>query len=159
MSTYNSRAEDRSVSELLSEVSSEVGKLVKKEIELAKMETSDSVSKAAKAGAMLGAGGVGAFVGLLILAMAAAWGLAEIMAPGLAFLIVAVLFFVVAGALAAAGRKKMKQVQGPKQTMKTLRQDVQVAKDSLARGASGGTGSSYAGGGQWSQQWQSRGGR
>ena len=157
MSTFNSRAEDRSVSELLSEVSSEVSELVKKEIELAKIETRDQVSKAAKAGAMLGAGGVGAFVGLLLASMAAAWGLAEVMPPGFAFLIVAILFFLTAGALAAAGRKKMKQVQGPKETMRTLKQDVQIAKDSISRGAS--SAPSYSGSSQWSQQWQSGGGR
>jgi uncharacterized membrane protein YqjE len=157
MSTFNSRAEDRSVSELLSDVSSEVSELVKKEIELAKIETRDQVSKAAKAGAMLGAGGVGAFVGLLLASMAAAWGLAEVMPPGFAFLIVAILFFLVAGALAAAGRKKMKQVQGPKETMRTLKEDVQIAKDSISRGASATP--SYSSSSQWSQQWQSGGGR
>ncbi len=157
MSTYNSRADDRSVSDLLSEVSSEVGQLVKKEIELAKLETRDQVSKAAKAGAMLGAGGVGAFVGLLLISMAAAWGLAEIMPPGFAFLIVAIFFLVAAGALAAAGSKKMKQVQGPKETIRTLREDVQVAKDSISRGASGTP--SYSSSSQWGQQWQSREGR
>ena len=155
--SYNSRADERSVSDLLSDVSSEVGQLVKKEIELAKLETREQVSKAAKAGAMLGAGGVGAFVGLLLISMAAAWGLAEIMPPGFAFLIVAILFFVCAGALAGAGSKKMKQVQGPKETMRTLREDVQVAKDSISRGASGTP--SYSGSSQWGQQWQSRGGR
>jgi uncharacterized membrane protein YqjE len=129
------RTEDRSLSELLSQVTGELGELFRKEVELAKVETSEQVSRAVKAGAMLGAAGVVAFLAAMLLAWAAAWGLAEVIPTGLAFLIVGVVFLIVAAVLGSAGKKKMSNVSPvPDQTVATLRADVQVARDSIARG-------------------------
>jgi len=130
------RTEDRSLSELLSDVTGELATLFRKEVELAKVETSEQVSRAVKAGAMLGAGGVVAFLAVMLLAWAAAWGLAEVMPTGFAFLAVGVVFLLVAALLGSAGKKKMSSVSPvPDQTVATLRADVQVARDSFARGA------------------------
>ncbi|MDQ6726884.1 MAG: phage holin family protein [Actinomycetota bacterium] len=130
------RTEDRSLSELLSDVTGELATLFRKEVELAKVETSEQVSRAAKAGAMLGAAGVVAFLALILLAFAAAWGLAEVLPTGFAFLVVGVVFLIVAAILGSTGKKKMASVSPvPDQTVDTLRADVQVARDSFARGA------------------------
>ncbi len=130
------RAEDRSLSELLSDVTGEIATLFRKEVELARAETSEQVSRAAKAGAMLGAAAVIGFLTLILLAFAAAWGLSEVVPEGVAFLIVGVVFGIVAAVLASAGRKKIASVNPmPDQTVQTLKADVQVAKDSFARGA------------------------
>ncbi len=129
------RTEDRSLSELLSEVTNELGTLFRKEVELARIETSEQVSRAAKAGGMLGAAAVIGFLDLILFSFAAAWALAEVVPEGVAFLIVGVVFAVVAAALAIAGRKRLAAVNPiPDQTIETVRQDVQVAKDSFARG-------------------------
>ena len=130
------RTEDRSLSELLSEVTGELSTLFRKEVELARVETSEQVSRAAKAGGMLGAAAVIGFLDLILLAFAAAWALAEVMPTGLAFLIVAIVFGIVAAVLASVGRKRIASINPvPSQTVQTLKDDVQVAKDSFARGA------------------------
>ena len=130
------RAEDRSLSELLSDVTSEIATLFRKEVELARVETSEQVSRAAKAGAMLGAAAVIGFLTLILLAFAAAWGLSEVVSEGVAFLIVGVVFGLVAAILASAGKKRIAAVSPvPNQTVQTLKDDVQFAKDSFARGA------------------------
>ena len=130
------RAEDRSLSELLSDVTSELATLFRKEVELAKVETTEQVQQAAKAGAMLAAAGVIAFLDLILLAFASAWALAEVMPTGLAFLLVAIVFGVVAAVLVSVGKKKFASVNPvPNQTVQTLKADVQVARDSFARGA------------------------
>ena len=130
------RTEDRSLSELLSDVTGEIATLFRKEVELARVETSEQVSRAAKAGAMLGAAAVVGFLTLILLAFAAAWGLSEVVPEGVAFLIVGVVFGIVAAVLASAGKKKIASVNPmPDQTVQTLKADVQVAKDSFARGA------------------------
>ena len=55
---------------------------------------------------------------------------------GVAFLIVGVVFAVVTAVLAVAGKKRIASVNPvPTQTVQTLKSDVQVAKDSFARGA------------------------
>jgi membrane protein implicated in regulation of membrane protease activity len=129
------RTEDRSLSELLSDVTTEVATLFRKEVELAKAETTEQVSRAAKAGGMLGAAAVIGFLDLILFSFALAWALAEVMPEGAAFAVVGVLFAIVAGVLAMAGKKRLATVNPvPNQTVQTLRDDVQVAKDSFARG-------------------------
>ena len=130
------RTEERSLSELLSEVTNEIATLFRKEVELARVETSEQVSRAAKAGGMLGAAAVIGFLDLILFSFAAAWGLAAVMPTGFAFLIVAVVFAVVAAVLVQVGRKRLANVNPvPNQTVQTVKADVQVAKDSFARGA------------------------
>ena len=130
------RADERSLSDLLSDVTSEIATLFRKEVELARVETSEQVSRAAKAGGMLGAAAVIGFLDLILFSFAAAWGLAAVMPTGLAFAIVAVVFAIVAGVLFTTGKKRMAAVNPvPDQTIQTVKADVQVAKDSFARGA------------------------
>ncbi|HWI04857.1 MAG TPA: phage holin family protein [Acidimicrobiales bacterium] len=129
------RTEERSLSELLSDVTTEIATLFRKEVELAKAETSEQVSRAAKAGGMLGAAAVIGFLDLILFSFALAWALSEVVPEGVAFAIVGVLFAIVAGALAMAGKKRLANVNPvPNQTVQTLREDVQVAKDSFTRG-------------------------
>lgn len=121
--------------------------LISKEVELAKLEARDEISKASKAGALLAATGVAAFLGLLLLSFAVAWGLAAVIPTGLAFLAVGVVYLGVAGLLFGRGREQLAEVSpAPEQTMATLKEDVQVAKAALSRGA----GSSTPASGRWS---------
>ena len=128
--------QDRSLSELLADMSSQVSALISKEVELAKLEVKDQVSKASRAGALLAATGIAAFFGLLLVSFAAAWGLAAVIPTGFAFLIVGVVFLGVAGVLFGKGRKQLAEVSpAPGQAMASLKDDVQAAKAALARGA------------------------
>jgi hypothetical protein len=129
--------EERSLSELLSEMSNELSVLLRKEVELIKVETKDTVSQAVRAGALLGAVAVGGLFALLLLAMAAAFGLAEVMPTGVAFLLVGILFLGIAGVSFAMARKKLAEVRPPEQAIATIKEDVEVAKASIQRGASG----------------------
>ena len=132
----NYRMEDRSLSDLVSEMTRDLGTLFRKEIELAKVETSEQVSRATKAGALFGATAVIGLVALMLLSMAAAFGLAEVIPTGAAFAVVGVVFLVAAAVLGMSGKKKMQSVSPvPSQTVHTLRRDVEVARNSIARGA------------------------
>ena len=132
-------AEDRSLKDLFSEMTSQLSLLVRDEVELAKVEMKEKASLAGKGGAALAVGGVAALVGVLLLSFAAAWGLAEVMAPGVAFLVVAVVYLVLAAVMVASGRKRLNQMKPPvpEQALATVKQDVQVAKGSLQRGMNG----------------------
>jgi hypothetical protein len=134
-------AEERPLGELLSDMSSQVQDLLRKEVELAKLETKEQVSKAGKAGALFGAAGVTGFVALLLLSFAAAWGLAETIPTGLGFLAVGLLYAVMAGILVTLAKRKLRDFSPvPQQTITTLRHDVETAKESLSRGAGNGPG-------------------
>jgi len=103
--------EERSVGDLVSDVSQKVSTLVREEIELAKAEVSEKVSELAKGAAVGAAAGVFAFLGLILLMHAIAWLLTELFFGDniwLGFLVEAVLFFAVA---AAAGMIAYKALQ------------------------------------------------
>lgn len=130
-------SEERSLSELLAAMSTQMKVLMSKEMELAKLEVKEEVSKASKAGALLAATGVVALFALLLVSFAAAWGLAAVIPTGFAFLAVGVLYLAAAGVLLSKGRKQLVEVSpAPERTMATLKEDVQVAKAALSRGAS-----------------------
>jgi hypothetical protein len=131
-------AEERPLGELLSEVTSQLQALMRKEIELAKVETKEQIDRGVKGAAAFGAAGVVGLLAAILLSFAAAWGLAAVMPTGLAFLIVAVVFGAVAGVLALQGKKKLATFSPvPERTVETVKEDVQTAKDALQRGAQG----------------------
>ena len=119
----------RTLPQLITEMTSDVGALVRKELELAKVETKQELANAAKAGGLFGGVAVTAHMALLFLSLAAAWGLAAALPRGVAFLIVGVLYGVAAAVLFAAARARAKQVNPvPEQTVETLKEDVEWLK-------------------------------
>jgi uncharacterized membrane protein YqjE len=119
----------RSIGELFGEFTSDISTLMRKEVELARIELKEEVSKGARAGGMLGATALAGYLALVMLSFAAAWGLAEAMAPGWAFLIVGAVYAAVAAVLYSKGRAELRRVQlKPEQTIETLKEDVQWAK-------------------------------
>jgi uncharacterized membrane protein YqjE len=120
---------DKGLGELLGELTSEFSSLVRHEVALAKIEMTAEAKRAGKAGGLLGAGVVLGFLALLLVSFAAAWGLAEIMPAGLAFLIVGVIFGVVAAVLGLQGKKKIEEINPvPEQTVESVKEDVRWAK-------------------------------
>jgi hypothetical protein len=129
MATTAHTDDPRSLGELLSDATRDLGQLLRQEVELAKTETREEVRHAARAGAMFGAAGVVAFLALILLSFAAAWGLAEVMPVGVAFLIVGLLFGGVAFAVFQTGRDRIQQVDPvPRETVDTIKEDVQWVK-------------------------------
>jgi len=128
--------EEQPLGQLFSELSDNLQQLMRKEVELAKVEATEQAKRAGKAGALFGATGLLGFFGLLLLFFAASFGLATVINTGLAFLAVGLLCFVIAGLFLVLARKKAAEIRPPAQTVQTLRQDVQVAQSSLKRGLS-----------------------
>jgi hypothetical protein len=123
MSTTEPRQPEKSLAELFSDLTSDLSHLVRSEVELAKEEVRGEVSKAGKAGGLLGAGAVAGHLALLLLLFAAAWGLDAVLPTGLAFLIVGVVVAIVAAVMASAGRKRLADVNPvPEQTIETLKE-------------------------------------
>jgi uncharacterized membrane protein YqjE len=120
---------DRSTGELVSSVAGRIGELVRKELELAKVEMSEEVKKGAKASSLLVAGGLLGYLALLLVSVAAALWLDEVMHPAVAFAIVAAVHAVIAAILAVVGRKRLSQVNPkPEQTIESVKEDVEWAR-------------------------------
>ena len=115
---------DQSLGDLVSDLTSQFGTLVTTHMELAKAEIRQDIRQASRAGGMFGAAAVSALVALIMLSAAAAWGLAEVMAAGWAFLIVGAVWAVVAAVAALSGRRTVSEMDpGPRQTIDEIKED------------------------------------
>jgi hypothetical protein len=123
--------EDRSIGELFSQLTHDLGVLVRQEAELAKTEMTTKVSRMGGHAASLATGGIIAFVGAQALVAALILGLAEIgIAPWLSALIVGAVLAVAGFMMIQKGRARLKEVNlKPKRTIETLKDDVQWAKE------------------------------
>lgn len=120
---------DKSLGELVAQMTSELGVLMRKEVELAKVEVKDDVRRAGKAGGIIGAGAVTGYLAVLFASLALAWLLDSVMPAALAFLLVAVLHGTAAAIFITRGREQIKQVNPvPEQTVETLKEDVEWAR-------------------------------
>jgi hypothetical protein len=124
---------DRSLGELLSQLSEQTTRLVHQELELAKAELTQKGKEAgAGAGMFGGAGAIGlAALGALTACFILALDL--IMPAWLAALIVAVVYGVVAFVLVKQGQARIKRATPPvpTQTIETVKEDVEWAKTQM----------------------------
>jgi hypothetical protein len=123
-----------SVGELLGEVTQDLSTLMRQELALAKAEVKEEGVKAAKAGGMLGAAGFAGYMVLLFASIAAWWGLAEVMAPGWAALIVTAIWAVIGAVLFAVGRQRIREVNPkPERTVETVSEVPGTLKGAVRR--------------------------
>jgi hypothetical protein len=123
-------AADASLGELFSELSSDMSALLRDELQLAKVELKEEVTKAGRAGGMFGGAALAGSMTIVLLSFAAAWGLAELIAVGWAFLIVGVVWGIAAALLYMRGRDEFRKVNPkPEQTIDTLKEDLRWAKN------------------------------
>jgi len=119
---------EKSLGDLVSQVSADFSDLVHTQIELAKVELKEEATQAAKgAGMMAGAGAV-AYLAVIILSMALGHALGEIMPVSVGFLIVGLIWAAVAAVLALRGKKQMQAIEPAPQTKESLKEDVQWAR-------------------------------
>jgi len=116
---------DKSMAELLTQLTSDFSGLVTTHIELAKVEIKEEVTKAGKGAGMLGGGAFAAVMAVLLLSFAAAWGLSEIVPEGVAFLIVGLVWAAAAAVLAITGKQKLAEARMPEQTVQEVKEDAQ----------------------------------
>jgi uncharacterized membrane protein YqjE len=127
----SSELRQHSTGELVKQLSEQTTTLVRKEIELARAELT---AKGKVAGEGAGMFGGAAIAGLLALGVLTAMILAlldKAMDFWVAALIVTVVYAAIAAVLAAAGRDRVKRGMppAPEQTVETVKEDVQWAKN------------------------------
>jgi uncharacterized membrane protein YqjE len=121
---------DRSLGELLKQLSQETTRLVHQELELAKAELTQKGKQAGAGAGLFGGAGalglaaLGALTACFILALNA------VMPAWLAALIVAVVYGIIAFVLVKQGQAKIKAAGPPvpEQTIETVKEDVEWAK-------------------------------
>jgi uncharacterized membrane protein YqjE len=121
---------ERSVGELVSELSDEVKRLVRDEMRLAVFELQRKGKKMGFGAGLFGAAGLLALFGAGTLVAAAVLALALVVPGWLAAVIVAVALFVIAGIAALVGKKEVAQAVPPvpEEAIAGVREDVDTVK-------------------------------
>ena len=118
--------DNRSLAELVAELSRETGQLVRKEVELAKTEMTAKAKVAGLHAATAAAGGALVHAGLLVLLAAIVIGLAELGVPAwLSALIVAIATMAIGYALVNKGASGLRHTSVvPTQAIQSLKEDA-----------------------------------
>jgi len=122
------RRPEQSLGELFGEMTRDVTTLFRKEIDLAKLEAKEEVARVGRGAGMFAGAGVAGWLALLFLSLGLAWLLDQAMNTALAFAIVGVLWALAALILVTVGKKQIKSVKALPETVTTLKEDVQWAK-------------------------------
>jgi hypothetical protein len=114
-------AGDRSLGELISEVTGDLSTLMRQELELAKAELQQSATRAGKGAGMLGGAAVAGYFVLLFVSIALWWAIGSATGLGWSGVIVAVLWGVIAAILFVTGRSSLRSVRGIPRTTDTVK--------------------------------------
>src|SRR5512141_358862 len=104
--------EERSIGELMGDVTRDLTVLLRQEVELAKAELRESAGRAGKGSGLLAGAGVAGFLALLFLSIALWWGLGLLMGNAWSAVVVAVIWAIVAAVLITSGRGELARVRG-----------------------------------------------
>jgi hypothetical protein len=127
---------DRSTSELVKLASEQISRLVRDELKLAKTELTAKGKRAGLGVGMFGAAGLLSLFGVGALLTAAIIGLAAALPAWLSALLVGVVLFLVAGALALVGRGQVKQAvpPAPTEAVQNVKADIETISGAVKDG-------------------------
>jgi hypothetical protein len=124
--------EDRSIGELFGQLTQDMTLLVRQEIQLARVEMSDKISKVTTNVISVAAGGFVAYLGGLALVAALILAIRDLANISLAVsaLIVGAVLAIIGYVMLQRGMKELKRVDlAPRRTVESLKDDVQWAKE------------------------------
>lgn len=116
--------EQRPLGELIGDITSNLSRLFRQEVELAKAEMRQEGKKAAAAAGMLAAAAVAGVLTLVLVSFALVYLLAEVMHIALAALLVGVVWAIAGAVLMAAGRRRMRTVTPLPKTTETMKENA-----------------------------------
>lgn len=120
---------ERSIGELMAQVTADATSLLRQEVELAKAEIREEATRAGKAAGMFGGAGFGGYMVALFGSLAAVFGLANLIDWGWAALVVTGAWALIALVLALLGRARMRAFSPkPERTLRTLKEDASWAR-------------------------------
>jgi len=122
-----------SIGDLFTGLTEDMGRLLRQEIELARVETVQKINRAMRSMIMLAAGGFVAYAGLILLLIAVAIGLSNWMPLWLSTLVVSVVALVVGAVLIGSGRSSLSNLTVvPENTVQSIKEDARWAKEQVS---------------------------
>jgi hypothetical protein len=126
--------DEPTVGQLVANASRDLSSLVRSEIELAKAELKTTAVAAGTGAGMFGGAAFLALLAIILLSIAAAYWLSALgLHPALSFLIVAVLYLLIALALVLVGKRMLGKAKGPRRAIETSKESVEALK-SIGKG-------------------------
>jgi hypothetical protein len=126
--------QERSIGELFGQLSQDMTMLVRQEVQLARAEMSEKLSRLTTNLVSVIAGGFVAYVGALALVAALILGLNDLanISPWVSALIVGAVLAIAGYAMLRRGLGELKQVDlAPRRTVENIKDDVQAIKDDV----------------------------
>jgi uncharacterized membrane protein YqjE len=122
-----------SIGDLFTGLTEDMTRLLRQEIELARVETTQKINRTMRSVIMLAAGGFVAYAGLILLLIAVAIGLSYWMPLWLSTLIVSVVALVVGAVLIGSGRSSLSNLTVvPENTVESIKEDARWAKEQVS---------------------------
>jgi len=122
-----------SIGSLFTDLTEDMAKLVRQEIELARVETMQKVNRGMRSIIMMAAGGFVAYAGFILLLIAVGIVLANIMPLWLSMLIVGVVVLIVGSILIGSGRSSLSNMTVvPENTVESIKEDARWAKEQVS---------------------------
>jgi uncharacterized membrane protein YqjE len=122
--------EERSVTQILQDIFTNVQEIIRSEMRLAKTEIGEETNKALRAFAVFGAGLILGMYAVGFLLLSAVYALAAVLPDWLGPLLVGLFVAVIAAALIVIGRNRIKTVSPiPQKTIASVKEDAQWVKD------------------------------
>ena len=119
---------DKSLGELLSELTSDLGHLFRQEVQLAKTEARDEVKQVGRGAGMLAGAALSAWLALVMMSLTLAWWLDKALDRAVSFLLVGLIWAVVGAVLAIVGKQQVGRARPFPETVRTLKEDAQWVK-------------------------------
>lgn len=131
--TADSSDNEPSIGSLFTGLTEDMGRLLRQEIELARVETMQKVNSATRSIVLMAAGGFVAYAGLILLLIAVAIGLSNMMPLWLSTLIVGVVALVIGAVLIGSGRSSLSNLTVvPENTVESIKEDARWAKEQVS---------------------------
>lgn len=116
----HARTEDRSIGEILSDVTTDLSTLMRQELELAKAELKQTATRAGTGVGLFGGAALAGHMVLLFVSISIWWALGMLIGHGWSGLIVAVIWGVIAAVLAVSGKSQLAKARGVPRTTETV---------------------------------------
>jgi len=121
--------DDRSLGQIVSDVTQDLSTLVRQELDLAKTEIKQEAGRAGRGVGLLGGAGVAGHLALIFLSLCAVFVLNNAVPLELAALIVTVFWAIVAAVLALTGKKELDKTNPAlPETQRSLKEDAAWAR-------------------------------
>lgn len=130
MTSQSDDALERTIGQLVADATQDISSIVRSEVTLAKAEMKADAKKAGVGAGLFAVAGTLAFLALILLLIAAAYGLAAAgLAPWLAFLIVAAVLLIIAMILALGAKRSIGGVKGkPERAIKSTQETIAAVR-------------------------------